>query len=163
MNILSLIKETLKTNTNLQRYREKMRKERTIVGIAEDALDFILEVSKYNHPKEFIGMLCANEDIITDILFLPGTISSDENAIIRLDMMPMGLSYVGSVHSHPHLTVMKPSEQDLFMFSKTGNCHIISFYPYAKHCWRCYNSKGGERELEIVARDSKELEVSGEW
>ncbi len=140
-----------------------MHKKRIIASIAKDVLDFIMEVSKYNHPKEFIGLLCADDDLITDVLFLPGTISSDENAIIRLDMLPMGLSYIGSVHSHPHLTVMKPSEQDLFMFSKTGECHIISFYPYEEHCWRCYNSRGEERKLEIVERDTTALEVGEEW
>ncbi len=130
-----------------------MNKRRKIVGIVKDTLDFIMEVSKSNYPREFIGMLCADEDVITDVFFLPGTVSSDENAIIRLDMMPMGLGYVGSVHSHPHSAAMRPSEQDLLMFSKTGNCHLITFYPYSPDSWRCYNSKGGERELEIVEKD----------
>lgn len=123
------------------------------MGIVKDTLDFILEVSKSNHPREFIGMLRANADVITDVFFLPGTVSSDENAIIRLDMMPMGLGYAGSVHSHPHPAAMHPSEQDLLMFSKTGNCHIITFYPYAEDNWRCYNSKGEDMELEIVETD----------
>ncbi|MBL7117547.1 MAG: Mov34/MPN/PAD-1 family protein [Candidatus Syntrophoarchaeum sp.] len=136
-----------------------MSKGRKIVGIVKDTLGFILEVSKSNHPREFIGMLCADADVITDVFFLPGTVSSDENAIIRLDMMPMGLDYVGSVHSHPHPAAMRPSEQDLLTFSKTGNCHIITFYPYEEDSWRCYNSKGEERELEIVEKD---LEVGGE-
>lgn len=130
-----------------------MNKRKKIVGIAKDTLDFILEVSKSNHPQEFIGMLCADADVITDVFFLPGTVSSGENAIIRLDMMPMGLDYVGSVHSHPHPAAMHPSEQDLLMFSKTGNCHIITFYPYARESWRCYNSKGEEKNLEIVETD----------
>ena len=133
-----------------------MNKRSKIVGIAKDTLNFILEVSKSNHPREFIGMLSADADVITDVLFLPGTLTSDENAIIRLDMMPMGLGYVGSVHSHPHPAAMRPSEQDLLMFSKTGNCHIITFYPYSKDSWRCYNSKGEESELEIVEKDLEE-------
>jgi len=139
-----------------------MNKRRKIVGIVKDTLDFILEVSKSNHPREFIGMLCADADAITDVFFLPGTVSSDENAIIRLDMMPMGLDYVGSVHSHPHPAAMYPSEQDLLMFSKTGNCHIITFYPYAEDNWRCYNSKGEDIELEIVEKDLEELKEGGE-
>jgi len=130
-----------------------MIKRRKIVGITGDTLNFILEVSKSNHPREFIGMLSADADVITDVLFLPGTLTSNENAIIRLDMMPMGLAYVGSVHSHPHPAAMRPSEQDLLMFSKTGKCHIITFYPYSRDSWRCYNSKGEERELEIVKED----------
>ena len=139
-----------------------MNKRRKIEGIAKDTLDFILEVSKSNHPREFIGMLCADAGVITDVFFLPGTVSSDENAIIRLDMMPMGLDYVGSVHSHPHPAAMHPSEQDLLMFSKTGNCHIITFYPYAEDSWRCYNSKGEDIELEIVEKDLEELKEGGE-
>ena len=132
-----------------------------IVGITQDTLDFILDVSKDNHPNEFIGMLYADEDIITDIVFLPGTRSSNEHALIRLDMLPMGFDYVGSVHSHPHPGAMGPSEQDKFMFSRTGNCHIITFYPYTKQSWRCYNSRGEERELEIVERE--ELKEDEEW
>ncbi len=131
-------------------------KRRKIERITEDTLNFILEVSKSNHPREYIGMLSADADVITDVIFLPGTLTSDENAIIRLDMMPMGLGYVGSVHSHPHPAAMRPSEQDLLMFSKTGKCHIITFYPYAEDSWRCYNSKGEERELEIVKQDLEE-------
>ncbi len=132
------------------------RKRRKIERITEDTLNFILEVSKSNHPREYIGMLSADADVITDVIFLPGTLTSDENAIIRLDMMPLGLGYVGSVHSHPHPAAMRPSEQDLLMFSKTGKCHIITFYPYAEDSWRCYNSKGEERELEIVKQDLEE-------
>ena len=139
-----------------------MRKVRKIEGIAKDTLDFILEVCKSNHPREFIGMLRTDGDLITDIFFLPGTISSDENAIIHLGMMPMGLSYVGSVHSHPHPAATRPSEQDLLMFSKTGNYHIIACYPYAEHNWKCYNAKGEERELKIVERDLEKLELGEE-
>jgi len=130
-----------------------MHKVKKIVGIAKDTLDFILEVCKSNHPREFIGMLSAEGELITDVFLLPGTISSDESAIIQLDMMPMGLCSVGSVHSHPHPAATRPSEQDLWIFAKTGDYHIITFFPYTEHHWRCYNSKGEERELEIVERD----------
>jgi len=131
----------------------QMREVKRIVGIAKDTLEFILEVCKSNHPREFIGILSADGDLITDVFFLPGTISSDESAIIRMDMMPMGLRSVGSVHSHPHPAATRPSEQDLLMFSKTGDYHIITLFPYTEHHWRCYNSKGEERKLEIVERD----------
>lgn len=139
-----------------------MRKAMKNMGIAKDTLEFILEVSKSNHPREFIGLLCAEEDLITDVFFLPGTISSDESAIIRMDMMPMGFHYVGSVHSHPHPAATRPSEQDLLMFSRTGNYHIIACYPYDKQNWKCYNAKGEEKELRIVERDLEEIEVGEE-
>ncbi|MHC1636191.1 MAG: Mov34/MPN/PAD-1 family protein [Candidatus Methanospirareceae archaeon] len=123
---------------------------RKIKGIAKDTLDFILEVSKSVYPNEFVGLLSANGEIITEVFLLPGTLSSSRNAIIRMDMMPLSVGYVGSVHSHPHYMADKPSEQDLIMFSKTGNYHIITFYPYREEDWRCYNSKGEEKELEVV-------------
>ena len=132
------------------------RKSREITSIAKDTLEFILEVSKSNYPREFIGMLNAEGEVVTDIFFLPGTHTSNVNAVIQLWMMPTGLSYVGSVHSHPHPAAARPSEEDLFMFSRTGNCHIITFYPYANDNWRCYNSKGDVRGLEIVERAIEE-------
>ncbi len=120
------------------------------MGIAGDTLDFILEICRSYHPQEFIGMLSAEGDVITDVFILPGMRSSDRSAIIRLDMMPLGVHYVGSVHSHPHPGAAKPSAQDLFVFGRTGNYHIITYYPYERDCWRCYNSKGEEVELHIV-------------
>lgn len=131
-----------------------MRRKK-IRGINKDTLNFILNVSKSVHPKEFVGLLSAEEDIITEVFMLPGMLSSDESAIIRLDMMPTSLGYVGSVHSHPQSMAGKPSKQDLIMFSKTGNCHLISFYPYEEDKWKCYNSRGEERKLEVVEAEEK--------
>ncbi len=129
-----------------------MSKRRRIEGIAGTTLDFILEVSKSYHPYEFIGMLSADGEVISDVLLLPGMLSSDRNASIRLDMMPLGISYIGSVHNHPYPGpgAERPSAQDLFIFARTGNCHIITFYPYDGDCWRCYNSKGEDRGLKIM-------------
>ena len=129
-----------------------MGKRGRIRGIVRDALDFILEVSKSYHPYEFIGLLSADGDVISDVILLPGMLSSDRNASIRMDMMPLGISYVGSVHNHPHpgSGAARPSTQDLFIFARTGNCHIITFYPYDSDCWRCYDSRGEERELKIL-------------
>jgi len=97
-------------------------------------------------------MLSADGEVISDVLLLPGMLSSDRNASIRLDMMPLGISYIGSVHNHPYPGpgAERPSAQDLFIFARTGNCHIITFYPYDGDCWRCYNSKGEERGLKIM-------------
>jgi len=134
-------------------------------GIAKDTLDFIREVCKSTHPREFIGLLCADGDLITDVILLPGTRSSDEQAIMRVDMLPTGLRSVGSIHSHPSSDAMRPSAQDLRMFSKRGAYHIIMFFPYGEHDWRCYNSHGEERELEVVERELEHVEggEEGVW
>jgi proteasome lid subunit RPN8/RPN11 len=135
-----------------------MRKVKKIGGIAKDTLEFIRAVCKSNHPREFIGLLCADADLITDVFLLPGTRSSEEQAIIRMDMMPIGLQSVGSVHSHPTPGATKPSAQDLLMFSARGDYHIIVCFPYDEQDWRCYNSRGEERELEVVERDVEHVD-----
>jgi proteasome lid subunit RPN8/RPN11 len=135
-----------------------MHNVKKIGGIAKETMDFIREVCKSNHPREFIGLLCADRDLITDVFLLPGTRSSDEQAIIRIDMLPIGLRSVGSVHSHPSPGASRPSAQDLLLFSKRGDYHIIVFFPYDELDWRCYNSRGEELELEVVERDLEHVE-----
>ena len=118
-----------------------------IKGIASDALNFILEASKSMAPEEFAGLLQENDCIITEVLVLPGTRSSEQNAVIKLFMMP-NVKAIGSVHSHPGPN-RKPSQADLHLFSKTGTCHIIVGYPYDRKSWTCYDKEGAIRELQV--------------
>ena len=71
-----------------------------VKGIARETLRFILEVSKSSYPNEFAGLLQVENGIITEVLVLPGTESSESSALLKLFMMP-NMSSVGSVHSHP--------------------------------------------------------------
>ncbi|WP_292471029.1 Mov34/MPN/PAD-1 family protein [Methanolobus sp.] len=121
---------------------------KAIKGIARVTLDFILEVSKSTYPKEFAGLLQANNGIITDILILPGTESSEINAVLQLFMLP-NMSAVGSVHSHPS-SVIRPSKADLRLFSKTGNHHIIVGHPFGPDNWKCYSGNGEEISLPVL-------------
>lgn len=119
-----------------------------IMGIARDTLNFILEASKSMAPAEFAGLLQEKGGIITEVLILPGTESSDTSAVLRLYMMP-NIRSAGSVHSHPGPS-RRPSEADLNLFSKTGNCHIIVGRPYDKQSWTCYDGEGNVRELQVL-------------
>jgi len=119
-----------------------------IKGIASDTLNFILETSKSMAPEEFIGLLQENDGIITEVIVLPGTESSEQNAVIKLFMMP-NVKAAGSIHSHPGPNY-KPSKADLRFFSKTGNCHIIVFYSYDRQSWKCYDNEGNIRELQVL-------------
>lgn len=119
-----------------------------IKGIARDTLNFILEASKSMAPEEFAGLLQEKDGIITEILILPGTESSDTNAVFRLYMMP-NIKAVGSVHSHPGPN-RSPSQADLHLFSKTGNYHIIVGRPYNKQSWTCYDREGKVIELPVL-------------
>lgn len=119
-----------------------------IKGIALDTLNFILEASKSMAPEEFAGLLQEKDGIITEVLILPGTESSDTNAVLKLYMMP-NIKAAGSVHSHPGPN-RRPSKADLRLFSKTGNCHIIVGHPYDIYSWTCYDREGNVRELQVL-------------
>ena len=120
----------------------------TIKGIARSTLQFILEVSASCAPKEFAGLLRAENGVIKDVIFLPGTQSSEISAVLRLYMMP-NLSLAGSVHSHPSSNT-NPSGADLALFARTGNYHIIVGAPYTNRSWRCYDAEGHLRVLDVL-------------
>jgi len=118
-------------------------------------LHFILEASRSSYPKEFAGLLRANEDIITDVLLLPGTESSEVSAVMRLYMMPMTVGGIGSVHSHPSPDIA-PSKDDLRMFGRTGDYHVIVGHPYTERSWACYDAAGKRRHLPVLDAQIKD-------
>jgi proteasome lid subunit RPN8/RPN11 len=124
---------------------------RQIKGIARDTLTFILEVSRSTAPNEFAGLLRADDMVITEVIVLPGTESSEVSAIMRLYMLPT-IAIAGSVHSHPTPNV-SPSGADLSLFLRTGNCHIIAGFPYNEKSWRCYDASGQKRVLPVLDID----------
>jgi proteasome lid subunit RPN8/RPN11 len=126
-----------------------------IKGIAKSTLNFILNLGKSSQPKEFVGLLRAKKEIIADVLFLSGTLSSHKSALIRLDQLPIGIRVVGSVHSHPSGSKL-PSQLDLELFSKVGNYNLIVCYPYREEDWACYNPKGEIIELKVLEVEVKE-------
>ncbi len=122
--------------------------------IAKETLQFILEVCKSSAPEEFAGMLSAKDDVITEVVIVPGTESTDESAVMQLFMLP-NIFTVGSVHSHPSGNTT-PSDTDLELFDKKGVIHIIVGAPYDFNSWRCYDKEGHPIKLEVVDHEFKE-------
>jgi proteasome lid subunit RPN8/RPN11 len=119
-----------------------------IQGISHNTLKFILEVSRSSAPREFAGLLQAENNIITEVIILPGTISSEVSAVLHLYMLP-NMPIAGTVHSHPTPNTT-PSQADLELFTHTGNCHIITGAPYTLDSWKCYDSSGRPRQLQVT-------------
>ncbi|MEM3421897.1 MAG: Mov34/MPN/PAD-1 family protein [Candidatus Hadarchaeum sp.] len=117
--------------------------------IDRETLKFILAVSRSSYPREFAGVLRAKGGVIKEVLVLPGTLSSEESAVLRLHMLPIDPSACGTVHSHPS-PAATPSEDDLLLFAKFGRVHIIVASPYDEKSWKAYNHQGEKIELEIV-------------
>jgi len=122
--------------------------------IARDTLNFILEVCKSSYPKEFAGMLSADGDVITDVVVVPGTESTDESAVMQLFMLP-NIHTVGTVHSHPSGDTT-PSTDDLELFDRKGQYHIIVASPFTNSSWTCYNNRGETVKLEVVDYEFEE-------
>lgn len=120
-----------------------------ISHIDKEALEFILAASRASHPKEFAGVLKANKETISEILLLPGTISSGGSAVLRFQMLGIYPAARGTVHSHPNPNA-SPSREDLALFDKFGEVHIIAAFPYTANSWRAYNQRGEPIELEVV-------------
>lgn len=128
-----------------------------IRGIARQTLDFILKVSQSTAPLEFAGLLQAKNGIISEVMILPGTESSDISATLHLFMMP-NIKSVGSVHSHPGPNI-EPSNADLQMFSRTGTHHIIVGYPYDDDSWVCYDTSGEIQTLAVLDVELDDEEI----
>lgn len=122
---------------------------KTVDKIEREVLDFILAVSRSSYPKEFAGVLRAKGGVIKEVLVLPGTLSSEESAVLRLHMLPIDPSACGTVHSHPS-PAASPSGDDLLLFTKFGRIHIITAVPYDEKSWKAYNHRGEEVILKIV-------------
>lgn len=116
--------------------------------IKRELLKGILESAKEAYPYEFIALLTGEKGVITELIFLP-SISGEESAIIRLEMLPLGVKVYGTVHSHPS-RCCEPSDEDFFLFTKFGKVHIIVCYPFTMDDWKCYDSKGEEIEIEVI-------------
>ncbi len=126
-------------------------RRRKVQGIARDTLFFIMEASRSTLPLEFAGLLRADEEIITEVLILPGTEASNRSALVRMYMLP-NMRIVGSVHSHPSSN-LNPSREDLIFFSRAGYYNIIVGPPFDERSWRCYDSTGKGRDLSVLDVD----------
>jgi proteasome lid subunit RPN8/RPN11 len=131
----------------------KMRK-RKVLGIARDTLRFILEASRSSLPNEFAGLLSVEDEIITEVLILPGTENSRMSALVRLYMLP-NMAVAGSAHSHPNGD-LRPSEQDIIFFSRTGDYHLIVGPPFEEQSFVCYDGSGKRRDLAILDVEFKD-------
>jgi proteasome lid subunit RPN8/RPN11 len=127
---------------------------RKVRGIARETLEFILEASRDSLPEEFAGLLQAEDGVITEVMILPGTESSRMSAFIRLYMLP-NMKIAGSVHSHPSANI-RPSQEDLAFFSRTGDYHIIAGLPFNEKSWACYDASGERRDLPVLDVEFKD-------
>ena len=145
-------------------------RSREVIGIADDALSFVLEASAETHPDEYMGFLRAervdrldadldarNSDLVAvDVLVIPATTSNPVSATVRENLVPNDNRTVGSVHSHPN-GVLRPSDADLATFGN-GPVHVIVGAPYERDDWRAFDRQGEPRDLPVLDVDLSDPE-----
>lgn len=131
-----------------------------VIGMTEGALQLAQESAKHSHPNEFMGLLRAvpanevherfeeNKRIVVSVLLIPGTKTNQTSASYKSHSVPNDNSIVGSIHSHPS-GVIKPSDQDLSMFTK-GPVNIIMGRPYRENDWKAFNRFGEPRQFKVI-------------
>jgi len=122
----------------------------TVTGIRQDIIDLLLGMGAESHPREFAALLVEKNGIICEVNLIPGTISGNTNATLLMDMIPLGMQFAGSAHSHPN-GIIAPSRADLRFFERTGKCHIIIGYPYTAGCYKCFTQSGIQQQIEVVS------------
>jgi proteasome lid subunit RPN8/RPN11 len=121
-----------------------------IRAVTRRLLDSALACGSSALPNEFGGILRSDEPgVITDLLLLPGTTAGHRHANFQLYMLPVDLSVVGTVHSHPS-GALHPSDADVTLFRHWGRRHLILGRPFTQGCWRAYDHGGEEIHLDVV-------------
>ncbi len=120
------------------------------VKIKRKVVEGVLEACRNVHPREFIGLLRAEGDAITEIILAPASVYGKGLAQFHPHMLPFDFSLVGSIHSHPSGSG-RPSTQDLNSMFNFGFVHIIVTFPYRNYQdLHVYDKKGKPMQSEIV-------------
>ncbi len=122
------------------------------VLISEELLQAILDGARRLYPKEMILLLRGKKtktDLVVSELIVPPLATYGLGfAGIRVHMLPMDFSIVGTVHSHPSGNVM-PSPADLNHFF--GSILMIVGFPYTNESnVAVYNCDGEKLVLHVA-------------
>ena len=129
----------------------KKKKFERKISLTKDARDGILSFCKMNHPNEGILILRGKSKhgdvFIDELVVTPFSETGADFAGFPHNPLPLDLSYVGIVHSHPTGSA-KPSLTDLDNFF--GLVSIIVKSPYEDDDIFAWDSDGRELPLVIV-------------
>lgn len=121
------------------------------VSLKKDARDGILSYCKMHHPNESIlilrGKSKSGHITIDSLVIPPFSHTGPTFAGFPQSFLPLDLSYVGIVHSHPSGSA-RPSIPDLHNFF--GLISLIVKSPYEDDDIFAWDSKGNSVKLTII-------------
>jgi len=129
----------------------KQKRVERQVSLKKDALDGIISYCKMKHPNECILILkgkSKNRHIVIDSLVIPPFSDTGPTfAGFPSSFLPLDLSYVGIVHSHPTGSA-EPSLEDLNNFF--GLVSLIVKSPYEDEDVFAWDRDGNPVKLTII-------------
>lgn len=121
-----------------------------MIIIKHDVFKAMQDFAEYNHPNEIILLLRGKREkddiIITDFLLPPFGFGGRAFASFPSHMLPIDLTIMGTVHSHPS-GVLSPSVGDMHNFY--GRVMIIIGPPYNSPHIAAYNKNGDRFKVTI--------------
>nr|HDO80335.1 metalloprotease [Candidatus Bathyarchaeota archaeon] len=129
----------------------KRAKKISLVRVKREVAEGLLEISRELYPREFIGLLRAdNKGVISEVIIPPFSVYGAGEASFSPYMLPFDLSIVGSVHSHPS-GIKFPSKRDVNVAFSFGVVHVIVTYPYTSlNDIYAYDKDGNPIKIVIV-------------
>lgn len=144
-----------------------------VVGITDEALQFMIQTGRDTHPNEMLGVLRGKplDEIEPRLERVPETDSENPYVITGFDipprlqqtpisasfnphMLPVSNSRIGVVHSHPS-GVLRPSNTDVNEGFAVGHIHIIVGAPYEDCSWNAFHSDGSHISLSVLPTRSQ--------
>lgn len=118
------------------------------VFIKHSLFQGILAYCSDHHPREILGLLRINNNVVVEFILPPGAVTSNKSGVFSPSRLPMDMSLNGTVHSHPSGNPY-PSEADLVLFKKKRVNFIVG-YPYDIFTVRCFDQLGNEIRFEVI-------------
>ena len=132
-------------------FGKKEKEFERLVSLTKDTRDGILSFCKMKHPNEGILILKGKSkkgNIMIDGLVIPPFSETGPTfAGFPHNFLPLDMSYVGIVHSHPSGSA-RPSVTDLHNFF--GLISLIVKSPYEDDDIFAWNSKGESVKISII-------------
>lgn len=124
-------------------FRKKSNTELVEIVFSREMLEGLFYLAKENHPREIFlllrGKIRGCTAYVDELIYPPNTTFGLGFSGFQPHVLPLDLSIIGSVHSHPTGT-LKPSIQDLHNFF--GVVMVILAYPYNLTSTAAYDRSG---------------------
>ncbi|MFH1224466.1 MAG: Mov34/MPN/PAD-1 family protein [Candidatus Diapherotrites archaeon] len=121
-----------------------------VYKIKKHVLESLLEASRNTYPNEFFALLGGDREkkVIDEFIITPA-VYGKRHALYWPHLAPIDSKVMGSVHSHPSRSGT-PSGADVRGFARSGEIHLIIFYPFGAKDFRAFNALGEEAEIKTT-------------